>query len=317
VIHRRRAASPFSLGAIAAVVLVASLVAGVAHAFEQRARPLPIREQQASIVRAARDEHRHIVFHAAESLHGPRARRSEVFVLRDDRIPHLSSGDAATGGRGRMIVPRSDELRIYDIAHGRLREAFRFLPQGALHVPYLQENDHPAFHLVVDQPADIDGDGRPEVVAALERVTRATGPPTLPMLVAWDATGRQYRLSPLNVQPAKVRPSSTGSRAEPEATTKPTVTVDRDGTRRSSGGSIDAYSIVRSHPYAVLLGGYPDGDALLAGRERYELEVWTQHLQDGSIKSVACFRSALAMPGHDVDALIRWFGGRTQPGCEP
>jgi hypothetical protein len=98
------------------------------------------------------------------------------------------------------------------------------------------------------------------------------------------------------------------------------VTVDRGGSRHVKASAVDTYRIVRSHPYPVLLGGYRDGDALLSGREQYELDVWTKHLQDGTVDSMACFRSPVAVSGRAgndmADALLRWVARHGPPACE-
>ena len=273
--HRRRPALPV----IAAVVLVAALVACVAHVVEQRPRRVPLSQQLASIAREARHEHRRIVFRAAASLHGAGAPRSEVLVLRDDR----PSGDKATDWRGRwrFTVARSDELRIYDNVDGRLREAFRLLVRGARQTGRSRTGGRPRFHVGIEPRVA-------EAVGASELVTLAAGPLPVPVRVAWDHTARRYRPAPLSVQPPRPR------RRRRYGYTPPPVFVDRSSARRVDGYAVDTYEIVRHRPFAALLGGYPDGDALLAGREQYEVELWTEDLRNGAVKSVACSRSPAA-----------------------
>lgn len=250
---------------------MASLAAWVMHAVEPRA---PVSEQLASIARAARDDHRRIVFRAAAPLHGAGARRSHVLVLRDD---------AVTDWRRRSVA-RTDELRIYDNVDGRLREAFRFQVRGGGRVRQ--------FHVDLEPRA----------------VMLATGPLPVPVLVAWDDAARRYRPSP-----QRIRPRATGERY-----IEPPVVVDRSSSRRVNGYAVDTYTIVRHRPFAMLLGGYPDGDALLAGREQYEIELWTDDRGE-PVKSVACFRSPAASSGRAPDdvagALARWFVRRAPARC--
>lgn len=271
--HRR-------LAAIVAVVLVASVAAWVVHVVEQRARRSPVSEQLASIARAARHDHRRIVFRAAASLHG--AGRSQVLVLRDDGVPDW---------RRRFSVPRRDELRIYDRVDGQLREAFRFQVRGA---GQIRRSDRQEFRVGI----------------ASERVILATGPLPVPVLVAWDDAARRYTPSPQRIR----------TRAVGEGYREPPVIVDRSRTRRVDRYAVDTYKIVRHRPFAALLGGYPDGDALLAGREPYVVELWSDDRGD-AVKAVACFRSPAASsrraPDDAAGALARWFVRHAQARCAP
>ena len=284
---------------IAAVVLVAALVACVAHVVEQRARRTPISEQLASVVREARHEDRRVVFRAPASLHG--ARRSEVLVLRDDR----PSGDKAADWRGRFTVARSDELRIYDVVDGRLRETFRFLVRGAGRTRRSPRGGHPRFHVGIESRTG-------EAVGTSELVTVAAGPLPVPVQVAWDRAARRYRPSP--------RAQTIETRARRDGYVTPPVFAGRSGSRSVNGYAVDTYKIVRHHPFAALLGGYPDGEALLAGREQYEVELWTEDRRGGAVKSAACSRSSAASSGRSRDgvaALARWLVRHAPARCEP
>ena len=213
------------------------------------------------------------MFHAAASLHG--ARPSQVLVLRDDGVPDW---------RRRFAAPRTDELRIYDTVDGRLREAFRFRVRAS--------GRQPEFHVAV----------------ASERVTLATGPLPVPVLVAWDRAARRYRPSPQRIR----------SRATGDAYREPPVIIDRSGSRRDDGYAVDTYRIVRHRPFAALLGGYPNGETLLAGRVEYAVELWSDDRGD-AVKSMACFGSPAASSGRAPDdvagALARWFVTHAPARC--
>jgi hypothetical protein len=320
-LHRRLTASPPSLWAIAAVAAVGVIAAGIAYGVEKSDGPPAVHEQLSAIVRDARKEHRRLLFHATAPLHGQRGSESEVLVLRDDRIPDPPPGDAMIDSRGRFIIPRSDEIRIYDVAEGRLREAFRFLPQGAGQIKQLPEGDRPQFHFIAQAPADLDGDGRPEVIGAFERVTLATAPLPAPVVLAWDGGARRYRLSPLIARAPGLHASNRRERAALEGYTKPTIIVDRYSRRRVHAYAIDTYKVIRSRPYALLVGGYLDQEALISGHERYKLQAWTLDLQNGAVETSACFGSPVTLSGrvgNDLaSALARWFARYAPPGCEP
>lgn len=91
---------------------------------------------------------------------------------------------------GDITKTRSDDLRIYDVDdEGDLRLAFRFRPSGAGRLT-------PDYVFRIDTIADLDGNGRPEIIGAWEMVAMGPVLPR-PVAVVWEEARSRYVMYPL------------------------------------------------------------------------------------------------------------------------
>jgi hypothetical protein len=253
-------------------------------------------------------------------LHGPGAPASQVLVLRDTRLKEHPAGDTVTDAGGRFVVPRSDEIRIYDTIGGALRLAFRFLPQGPGQVQQLPEGDWPGFRFRASPIADIDGDGRLEVVGTFERVTLASGPMPTPVLISWDDGEQRYRLAPLIPDPPQLPDSSAAEHAQFTGYTKPTMFQDRYTDHKVLAYATDHYKIITNRPDAFLVAAYLDPASVTTTRVRFEIQAWTLDLQSGVLETLACLSApGTASPaGGNIAAedLVDWLRFHPSPPCQ-
>lgn len=333
-LHRRIMNPPYSRAAICATValglgvgLLTWLIQGIGdhknHGSRRAAllgRVVPVGEQIDSVLRQAAKDGRRAVFRASVPLHGPGSRSSQVLVLRDPRLKEHPAGEAVTDAHGRYVVPRSDEVRIYDTVDGKLRLAFRFLPQGPGQVRQAPEGDWPGFRFRPSPVTDIDGDGRPEIVGTFERVTLASGPMPAPVLISWDDGTQRYRLAPLIAQHPRLSGSNALDRAQLAGYLKPTILQDRYTSKKVYAYATDHYKIIRDKPDAFLVAAYLDVASMTFSRVRYEIQAWTLDLQSGALETLACLDApgSLRPTGSDVadDDLVAWLRDHPSPPCQ-
>jgi hypothetical protein len=241
-------------------------------------------------------------------------------VLRDTRLKEHPAGDTVTDDQGRFVVPRSDEIRIYDTIDGRLHLAFRFLPQGQGQIRQAPEGDWPSFRFRASPIVDLDGDGRPELVGTFERVTLASGPMPSPVLISWDDGTQHYRLAPLISERPQLSARGAIDRSQLAGYTQPTVLQDRYTREKIYAYAVDHYKIIRNQPDAYLVAAYLDPASMTSSRVRYEIQAWTLDLPSGALETLACLGApgSLHPRGSDItpDDLVSWLRAHPSPPCQ-
>jgi len=194
---------------------------------------------------------RHVVVDERVRLHGTEG-ESWVLVLQDRRT-HDEFYAGAANGIGQP--PRSDEVRIYDIEGGRLKQKLRFQPRGtgASAAEWRQVGG--------DAPlaTDYDKDRTKEVIAGYDIPAQATSA-LVPFAITWE--GHRYVLVPLTPKPPqlsnrKLDLATAKYRREPYAQR---TFVNRSRGRGSSdlklqGYRVQAFAVVEK-PSPRLLTGY-------------------------------------------------------------
>jgi hypothetical protein len=155
--------------------------------------PPPLPEQLTRLVRGAARSGWRITQAYHADLRG-NGQDSTIFVLRS---LHLSPPGL-----------QSDQLRVYDLRGGRLRQTFRFQPAAGGSVARLP------FEIDLDTVKDLDGNGTADVVATVGQIYADAVVP-FPVLLYWDPVSNRYRLSPL-LRPVNGRPA-LGPATDPDA----------------------------------------------------------------------------------------------------
>ncbi len=192
--------------------------------------PPPISAQLDAIRQAAQRAGDLVLLAREVALHGTDA-RSHLFVL----------------------TPRetgSGELRIYDERGGLLRLGLGFRPKtrgggGSFAIAPPQELRRGDWDYSVAPPveADLDGDGRSELVATYG-LTTSNGPIAVPVVVGWDDESQRYAISPLLPGDQPVRAGvPPGAAVDPYFTGAYVLTDPRTGARLRAGAAV-AYRVV-------------------------------------------------------------------------
>lgn len=226
-----------------------------------------------------------VVYLGTATLRGGTA-KSFVVVLRDANVQEHPGGDIPVTPNGQVFVSKSDQLRVYDVRGGRLRLAFRFLPQSAGQVRQLPEGDHPDFRFHVVEQLDINHDGQRELVGEFRRDTLASGPYPVPVVLAWDAETAEYRLSPLVPHAPALERGPAGASSSRTGFTRATVIRDRFSGALLLGHAVDGYRLMLRQPDPLLLGLFTVDEG--STRPTGEVKAWTLDLQSGSIETTEC-----------------------------
>lgn len=231
-----------------------------------------------------------VQFRGQAELRGPNAGKSFVVVMRDKNTQERPHGDIPMTKDGEVFVPKSDEVRIYDVDDGRVRLSFRFLPQSSGQIRQLPEGDYPSFHFRVVSQTDLTGSGSRELVGAFERVTLATGPMPVPVLIAWDPEAHKFRMSPLIPKPPDLSPLGAKARAAMAGFTRPTTIRDRHSDATTRGYAADAFRVWPRRTSPAVTAFYVDPSTMTRG----QVSAWTLDAQNGSIESISCQTMKLA-----------------------
>jgi hypothetical protein len=242
-----------------------------------------IAAQVDKINREARAEGRRMIVQRRVAFRGT-AHDSLLVVLRDRSSRLFPAGD--------LEFPRSsDELRIYDIDGSSLRQRFAFQPQDPGKIRQAPEGDSPSFRFSLRAIGDFDNDGKLELVAALERVTLASGPYPVPVLVRYSDAAQRYRMTPLlPFAPQLQRPLGV-TRAELTGYTKPTRIVNRRGSpSRLLGYAVDQYDFRATLRAPVFAAAFNTGFLRqMRGVAPYEVRAWYIDLQDSPTRLLDCY----------------------------
>ena len=184
-----------------------------------------------------------------EALGGPGG-ESWVLVLQDRRT-HDAFYAAAANGVG--PPPRSDEVRVYDVEAGRLKQKLRFQPRGtgADAAEWRQVGGDAPF------ATDYDKDRAKEVIAGYDIPAQATSA-LVPFAIAWE--GRRYVLIPLTPDPPrlsgrKLDPATAKYRQEAYARRRFVNRFETGGSSELEGYRAQAFAVVEN-PSPRLLTGY-------------------------------------------------------------
>lgn len=289
---------------------------------EPRTRDLG--EQIDTVLSQAARGGRHAVFQRQVRFHGATQSQSWLVVLRDDLLRNHPAGDVVTDSNGKFVVPRSDELRVYDMRAGVLRLAYRSMPQEAGRIQQLPEGDAPSFRFRARAVSDIDANGRIELVGAFERVTLASGPLPVPVILSWDDAGQRYRLRPLIPQPPELARPSGIDASLLTAYTRATTIRDQFSGETLKGYAVDEYSVESRSAEAVVVAGYIDQSTMGTGRRfRYQVLSWLIDQQTGEIEALPCISgiesAVFAYPGDAPDptsAILRTARRHSPSHCE-
>ena len=205
-----------------------------------RPPPPPIDEQLSHVSRDAAKAEMRVAESTEADLHGS-GEMSRIFVLR------------STQGSG-------NELRIYDVSGGRLRDRLRFEPKVASHGGL-----NPDISLRLDGMADVDGNGRDELVVSLDE-EYGDNSATAPLLVEWDPLTDDYRITPfLTPDRPKLggptRPVLAGRRGgffvpPPELYTEPLTIRNRATGATFRSYAADVFLVRRSAFSRALVAGF-------------------------------------------------------------
>lgn len=139
----------------------------------------------------------------------------------------------------------SDEIRIYDVSDGELKEAFRFQPDGS-----------PTAIFQFRYLGDVDNDGDAELIAGYGR-PREYAQALLPLVVFWDDLETRYRIEPLQTEPpdrfAVTAPHKNASELR-AAYREPSTFADESEGHRVTGYRVQDFSVVE-RPSPRLVSG--------------------------------------------------------------
>lgn len=213
--------------------------------------PLSVRAQVDRVIRVAATDRRHVVVDRAIRFRGPAGSPSRLLVFRDDVLPSLLRGDITVDDKEMPTPPRSDEVRVYDVAGRKITLGLRFRPQDPGLIRQAPEGDYPAFTFEETKVDDFDLDGRTELVGSFNRITLATGPLPVPVLLGWSSAAGAYRLTPL--VPLRYGPAaqSPGFRPNPAGT----KLKDYYSPVAFAAGSTDVFSVLARKTRPVVATG--------------------------------------------------------------
>jgi hypothetical protein len=239
------------LPAVGSLAVLLALAMTVAIAGFSKSIPPPISEQVREIKRDAtrgnadteRDD-RHTVIAQAVDLQGGGG-QSYVFVFQD--APDQDSFFERLFGGEDPREPGSDELRVYDVEGGRLREEFRFRPDG---------RGRKAAIVARRAVSDVDEDEADEMIAGYGLPADASQA-QVPFALDWDDANERYRLVPLELEPPGRSPAERDPGLEPLLVAYSTRIRlrDRDTGRELRGYRTQDFA-VDSEPAFRLLAGY-------------------------------------------------------------
>jgi len=287
-VHRRLFPPRTDPTAVAIVVVsfVAALVItwGAQHVFAgDRSRTVDVNDFVGQLKQSERESGRTVVYVKRVAFRGAGAPASLFVVLRESRVADPGRGDLPIAADGQPVVEASDEVRVYDPTMHAMQLTARFLPQGSGQVPQLPDGDMPSFHFTPLRVADLDGDGRQEVVGTFDRQTLASGPYGVPVVWASDEGSGAIRLSPLiNSTPHLKVPHRAN--AAFGGFLKPTVIKDRFTTSVLRGYGTSVAGVIVRPSRSLLIAGFLD--PLRASR--YEARGWTIDLEGGVAETAEC-----------------------------
>jgi hypothetical protein len=211
-------------------------------------------------------------------------------------VEDLQSHEKFTEGAadGRKPLPRSDDLRIYDVVNGELREELHFQPRGigekAAEWRILQAGATPS--------ADYDQDGSPEVVAGYARPSQATEA-LLPFGIDWGDDG--YELVPLTSTKPGLGSRGLDARTigyRREAYETPITLRNAVNDPRFSGLKLKGYRVqtfaLAQRPSPRLLTGYFSAYPVFA--QTQVLEIHANQLRTSQLRIAPCRPSYYACP---------------------
>ena len=268
--------------ALMAVLLGVAAGAGVAFVTRDREQIVVIDAEPAkqSVIDEATKAGRKLAWQAEGALAGP-GTRSWAIVLRDDRVVYPPRGDLPVDEDGQIVIPQSDEVRIYDITEQGLEFRLDFLPQGQGQIAQFPTGDSPNFHFVAQPPVDVDGDNTAELIGAFERQSLASGPLPVPVLISRDPARSGYRIGGMVREAPKLAWKDRGF-------TEPTQIKDRIGETTLRAYAVDAFAVLPDRGEAVFVAAYRDPRASPSGGTRYEFKVASMNLQRGQLEVVEC-----------------------------
>ena len=294
--------SAASLGAVVGLVIPGG-----------EAEPPPLAAQLDDVVADADSRGQYPAVRRAAQLHSD-APGSHLFVLRDQ--------SQRPGGLPREFAsPPSDEVRVYDGVVGRLVLRMRFQPQNFGEVQQGPDGDSPGYRFRVADIADLDKNGTAEVLGSFERISFASGPLPLPVLISWDEEASRYRLDALLTQPPDLRVPQELTPAALAGYRKPSVVRDQFSKTKLTGYPADIVEVRQALRGPVVLAGYPEQSAV-GFTGRYEAKGWFLDLGGRTPQLTECTppkRHRLVRvptPADVPDALARaLIGAPEKPGC--
>jgi hypothetical protein len=275
--------APLGAGLLATAVI--ALLAG------NLVKPRPLDQQMDEIKRAAlrgdANGRRHVVIDARVRFHSTEA---DSWVLAIEDRPSHDEFYSVTSGNVKGPLPRSDELRIYDVSDGRLRLKLRFRPKP------IESGDqkHPSALVKLGAGAslatDYDEDGSNEVVAGYAIPAEATQA-FVPFGIDWEDGG--YRLVSLEPNPPKLSDRGLTAKAvafrdeayEQRRTFENEVREQSFGRLSLTGFRVQAFAFVEK-PRTRLLTGYFAVDPGTSPKRVVELHAG--QFRSGSLAVLPC-----------------------------
>jgi hypothetical protein len=304
----------FSTAAIATAILVIALIGAsvgwLADRSDDKAPPVP--EQLDDVVAAANTKGQYPALQREGRFRSGRA-KSYLFVLRDNEVRR-------GGIPPEFESPPSDEVRIYDEIDGRLTAAFRFHPQNFGAIEQGPEGNAPGFGFRLIDIVDLDRDGVSEILGAFDRLTFASGPFPVPVLISWDDEASTYRLEPLLDQPPSLRlPPGMPSTAL-AGYDEPTEIHNQLSSTVVRGYPADVVAVRHALKGPVLLAGYPEPSAN-GFNGRYEVKGWFLNRDSPAINLTECTHAqhvfaSVRIPGEVPKAMAKaLIRSPDKPGC--
>jgi hypothetical protein len=264
--------------AIGGVVAISTWLIGG----DTQGKQLTIIQQIDRELEHAAAEKRYPAFQRRARLHGAGS-ESHVVVLRDEQLrDRLRPSD--------LLPQRSDEIRIYDIEGDKVVRRFRWESQFAGRIRQGPEGDYPPFLFRVQDVKDFDGNGRAEIIGAFERITLASGPFPVPVVISWDDGAGAYRLSPLlRAPPPIVKPPVGGDYSIYAGHTAQTLLQNAVGDGAVRAYPVSEYNVSSGPRAPVLAAGFLIDAGVGPAAGRYELRAWFLDLQTSEARAVECF----------------------------
>ncbi|HEX8743945.1 MAG TPA: hypothetical protein VF712_12500 [Thermoleophilaceae bacterium] len=246
--------------------------------------PPAIAAQLDDVVAKADDAGQYPAVQRAARLH-PGASGSHLLVLRDQSqrpggIPH------------ELASPPSDEIRVYDDVDGRLELRIRFHPQNFGEVQQGPDGDAPGYQFRLLSIADLDKNGTAEILGSFDRISNASGPFPLPVLISWDEDVSRYRMDALFTQPPDLRVPRGLPAAALDGYRKPSVVRDQFSDTELTGYPADVVEVRQALRGPVVLAGYAE-QSPVGFSGRYEAKGWFLDLKGGAPRLTEC-----TPPGH-------------------
>jgi hypothetical protein len=266
------------------VVVVAGALAGIGahvlHNDSQSEPKRPVSTQLEAVVKEAVRDRRHVVTRRRLSLHGT-GTTSHLLIFRDEDLRDRFRTDLQTP------QALSDDVRIYDEVSGELRLRFRFQPQNPGEVLQAPDGDMPSFVFRLGSIADLDENGKVEVFGSFERISLASGPFPVPVIIAWDEGQQRYRLSALIPEPPQLLPPDRLPRAVLDGYLKATEIHNQHTEQVVSAHAADTFVVTKAPRAPVLVASYSQQTRFGYGG-RDELKAWFLDLQSPTPRFLEC-----------------------------